>query len=654
MLPSSEDSARAKQTRAHFEARHNTAEVQSLNAEISDIFSELNTLGVDISDFNLDSGEAEELALTPEEKALVRERRKQLLGAWRKYKQRAKLIDSLHAYTEQGREAPSLAGKLAQIAQKKASGDEKDYSAQVLALKKMITKLEAEIEADIDTEYVFHYAYLYKRLKDYKNQARRQGIIETPYVASQKEAVTKALRDGQNIFLHGAFGTGKTDIAILAATEYTSEKIKREKTEIETLLKGLFKKTPELTRENLLKIQKQLATKTEPKFDRYKQAAARYLELLELNPAPLVLSGYKDMESFEMFGQPNLKSEAVTNEVTGETTLMQVTEFDLGAVYRALEQGRVLVIDEMNTIPQRLLSRLNYILEQGRKEGAVVNVQEDNGRTIVSKGIRVIATGNLPDETGHNQIVGRADLDAATLSRFGKKIEHGFLPQSTLGEREDGVVDRHGNELFEALVARVTDSRGYARLSSEAVEDLWKFTAFAATIQQIYGGSSQEKVNIDGHDVRAAEQLKGYSVSWREINAIMNEWVTSSHTERLSGLLYDYIDSIPAPRARETFEQLLEVNIGLPRQTGSYPESTILEYGPKEILDLVYGEPPEAPESESGSGSVGEEITLEEGFDLQVENLELSEIEGQILNLIERETEILRQLESDVEAVCPS
>ena len=658
MSLSLEESARQKQTQAHFEAQKNTGEVQALNAEIGDIFGELSTLGVDISEFDLNPAEAEELELSAAEEALVHQRRKQLLGTWRKYKQRAKLIDSLHAYTEKGRQAPSLTGKLEEIAQKKSGGDEKDYSTQVLALKKMIAKLEAEIESEIDTEYVFHYAYLYKRLKDYKRQARTQGIIETPYVATQKEAVTKALRDGQNIFMHGAFGTGKTDIAILAATEYTAEKVKREKTEIETLLRGLFKKLPKLTRENVSKIQRQLAAKPEGKFERYRQAAGRYLELLDLNPAPLVLSGYKDMESFEMFGQPNLKSEAVTNEVTGEITMMQVTEFDLGAVYQALEQGRVLVIDEMNTIPQRLLSRLNYILEQGRKEGAVVNVQEDNGRTIVSKGIRVIATGNLPDETGRNQIVGRADLDAATLSRFGKKIEHGFLPQSTLGEREDGVVDRHGNELFEVLMARVTDSKGYARLSTEAVEDLWKFTAFAATIQNIYSGQSQEKVNIDGHDVSAAEQLKGYSVSWREINAIMNEWVASSHTERLSGLLYEYIDSIPAPRAKDTFEQLLEVNIGLERQTGSYSESTILEYGPKEILDLVYGEAPEAsavelPDLETAP-QLAPESDAEGGIDLEVENLELSELEGQILNLLERETEVINQMERDVDDLCGS
>ena len=655
MLPTLEESARRKQTQAHFEAQQNTAEVQTLNTEISSLFDELDTLGVDVSDFDLSSAEAEDLALTPEEEALVRERRKQLLSTWRKYKKRARLIDSLHAYTEKGQAAPSLTSKLEDIAARKAGGDSKDYSTQVLALKKMIAKLEAEINTEVDTEYVFHYAYLFKRFKDYKRQARTQGIIETPYVASQKEEVTKALRDGQNIFLHGAFGTGKTDIAILAATEYTREKFTREKKQIEQTLRQLFKKLPDFSAETVHKIKVQLEKKNDPKYARYAQAAARYLELLETDPAPLVLSGYKDMESFEMFGQPNLKSTAVKNEATGETTLMQVTEFDLGTVYQALEQDRVLIIDEMNAIPQRLLSRLNFILEQGRKEGAVVNVQEDNGRSIVSKGIRVIGTGNLPDESGANRIVGRADLDAATLSRFGKKIEHGFLPQSRLGEREDGVTDRHGNELFEVLLARVTDAEGYARLSAEALDDLWKFAAFAATIQAIYTGESSEKVNLDGHDVSAADQLQGYSVSWREINAIMNEWVASSHVERLSGLLYAYIDSIPNGRARETFAQLLEVNIGLPRESGTYPEATILEYGPKEILDAAYGPAPEPTtvELDLAGEPTPREVAVE-GFDLDVDNLQMSEMEGRLVDLIEREEQILAQMEKDLEAVCPA
>ena len=138
----------------------------------------------------------------------------------------------------------------------------------------------------------------------------------------------------------------------------------------------------------------------------------------------------------------------------------------------------------------------------------------------------------------------------------------------------------------------------------------------------------------------------------------MNEWVASSHTERLSGLLYEYIDSIPAPRAKDTFEQLLEVNIGLERQTGSYSESTILEYGPKEILDLVYGEAPEAsavelPDLETAP-QLAPESDAEGGIDLEVENLELSELEGQILNLLERETEVINQMERDVDDLCGS
>ena len=135
----------------------------------------------------------------------------------------------------------------------------------------------------------------------------------------------------------------------------------------------------------------------------------------------LVVSGSKYTALAELYGHQTL---AVDKE-TGST----VSEFFLGPVYRAMEEGRPVIIDEVNAIPHEVLISLNHILT--RQPGDAVNVQQDSGKMVtVKEGFGILMTGNL--NQGQEKYVDRQEMDPAFLSRL-YKIEYDYLPQKTEG-----------------------------------------------------------------------------------------------------------------------------------------------------------------------------------------------------------------------------
>jgi MoxR-like ATPase len=469
----------------------------------------------------------EEITLTDEESKIASARFRNLFVSWKQFKKTEKIKEKLST-------------KLFSLQSiSKEENNPTKYAVEINKIKVLIDQIDTKINQEIDINPELYYAYHLKGLKNYKKQSEN-GLVYTPYVNSQKEEVVQSLKENQNIFIHGPFGSGKTDIAIAAAREYIS----------------LSRREAELK------------------------------EGLELEESePIVLSGYRDIESHEIFGQPKLKVDE-----NGKT----YSEFDFGPVYQAIEKGLPLIIDEINSIPHSTLISLNFILEQAKHPGAIVNVKEDNGRKIISKvGFCVIATGNLPDETGFNNIIGRQEQDAAGLSRFGKKIAHGFLPQSQEADRENGVLSRTGNELYEILVSKIVNDKVYAKLHPQALEDLWKFAAFSSKIQDAYSGNTEDTIDFEGQQISISELIKGFSISWREINTVMKTWLASGCTTNLGNIIHTFVSEIPNKVAKQTLHTILEAIYDLTDNNESYNSDEMIKYGPRDIINIIYGEGPE-------------------------------------------------------------
>jgi MoxR-like ATPase len=546
------------------------------NNEMDNLSNSLKELGFEGLDLENNSRSTPELTI--EEKTVATARFRNMYSSWKIYKKTQNIKENLDVQLF----------NLQNISQKEKNPTK--YAKQIAKLNNALDIIETKINSEINSNPELFYTYHLDKLKNYKKQTEN-GLIYTDYVKSQKSKIVEALKENQNIFIHGPFGSGKTDIAIASAKEYLQ----------------------------LLGVNEE-ATEKEP----------------------IVLSGYRDIESHEIFGQPKLKVDK-----KGKT----YSEFDFGPVYQAVEKGVPLIIDEYNSIPHSTLISLNFILEQGKRPGSVVNVKEDNGRQIISKeGFCVIATGNLPDETGNNNIIGRQDIDAAGLSRFGKKIEHGFLPQSQEALLEDGVLNRTGNELFEILMSKVVDNKIYAKLNPEAIEDLYKFAAFSSLIQDVYSGKSDFTVNFQGQDIEAIELIKGFSISWREINTIMKSWSATGCTAKLGGIISGFINEIPNKVAKEALADILMVKYDFNLENGFYDVDGLVEYGPRDIINKVYGDGPERTQESLAPFLSSKEVKVEaETSEINQGSMEkLSEIE----EFINEHKSTLKEFEEAFEILC--
>lgn len=292
---------------------------------------------------------------------------------------------------------------------------------------------------------------------------------------------------------------------------------------------------------------------------------------------PLIISGRKNLDASELYGHQVLSvSEGVT-----------VTEYFMGPIYQAMEEGRIIILDEMNAIPHDTLISLNHILT--RKPGDTITIQQDSGKIITVKdGYGFIATGNLPNERGSFGYQGRQELDVAFLDRF-SKIEDDYLPQSTLHSRQDALASKEKHELYEAIVASFMDSSGDIVLPPEALDDIWNMCAFVARIQNIYTKKdSNASVSVEGNDIPLSDILERYTISMRGIKKIISAWKAQSFTTPLKTHILEYINEATSPTIREQLPTLLEQAYSF-SDVYSNPE----KIEKNEIVANVYGLPPE-------------------------------------------------------------
>lgn len=138
-----------------------------------------------------------------------------------------------------------------------------------------------------------------------------------------------------------------------------------------------------------------------------KTALAEYICKVGMGKEPELVSGYGDVNSYQLMGKQELREE------NGAT----VSEFMPGPIVRAMEQGRPLILDEINAMPAELLKRLNIIMQL--RPGDTFTIQEDSGREVtVQPGFAIIATAN--EKSKRYKAVD--DLSVEFQNRFGANI----------------------------------------------------------------------------------------------------------------------------------------------------------------------------------------------------------------------------------------
>lgn len=464
------------------------------------------------------------------------------------------------------------------------SGSELEALDEIRQELNQLTKKEEKLLGSSPEAY---FGLHLKELKEYKKNLEQGRIVETPYVKKQIEDVVTHLRANKPVMIHGHLGSGKTELAMHIAKNYMGK---------EALVISGSKNISlaEFYGHQVLAIDKipeeeldGFAKEVEQKYEGWVREHPKADENEKNRAHDRVLQTY--LTQFE-----------------GGT----ISRFFLGPVYRAMAEGRPVIIDEVNAIPHEILISLNHLLT--RQVGETINVQQDSGETVkIKEGFGVIMTGNL--NQGQEKYIDRQDMDPAFLSRL-YKIEYDYLPQKTEGSLKDeaGVE----NELLHLLLSKVMDKNGNLEAPADTVKKLWNLAKSARITQDVFAG---REVNNAYYFKEAGSRstkyfLKEAVLSIRALDNVVAQWQKEGYKKELDYYLWkEFVSQSTVASDRAYLYQLLKDQFGFFAATGweqnpnygsgglvmsfdiKSPENPALKkefWGPREIVEFAYGKAP--------------------------------------------------------------
>ncbi|MBU4367366.1 AAA family ATPase [Patescibacteria group bacterium] len=453
-----------------------------------------------------------------------------------------------------------------------------------------------------------------KELKEYKKDLAKGRIVETPYVKEQAEDIAAHLRANKPVMLYGHLGSGKTELAMHIAKEYIGK---------EALIISGSKHTSlaELYGHQILSVDK--VNKEE--LDGFtKEVERKFEKWVKENP-----KAEKD--------EKNLAHDRILQTYLTQFKSGTISDFFMGPVYRAMAEGRPVIVDEVNAIPHEILISLNHILT--RKVGEQINVQQNTGTQVeVKEGFGVIMTGNL--NQGQEKYIERQDMDPAFLSRL-YKLEYKYLPQKTEGGLEDEAGKE--NELFHLLLAEVMDKNGDIEAPKDSIKKLWNLAKAARVTQDVFAGKEVANAYyFQEAGGRAAKYLLKESVlSIRAIENVLGQWKKEGYKQEIDYYIWkEFVSQSAIASDKAYLYQLLKDRFNFFQSEGweqnpdygsggvvnvfdiKAPENPSAEkkfFGPRETVEFAFGKAPERAKWPEAKGEIKEktEINLEEMEELE-------------------------------------
>lgn len=265
-------------------------------------------------------------------------------------------------------------------------------------------------------------------------------LAQTEYVSDKLDEIVDRLKSGNVVLIHGETGTGKTEIAKLAALK--------------------------LTNKPAIVVRGYQGMRGEEIFGHTELTASELKDALKLVQHVNQLKQDWDKSHPEQTPEDKLKNhELIEKAALGESSVT-ISKFIIGSVYQAALEGRTVVLDEFNYIPPPLLAKLNDILT--KQPGEFITVQENGIAPVqVAEGFSLILTGNI-NTTGTERYQDRFPLGAALLDRIAV-IKYDYLPQATTGlpERHDPAE----KQLYSILLASLIDPKNVDYSDNDQVKD---------------------------------------------------------------------------------------------------------------------------------------------------------------------------------------
>lgn len=276
-----------------------------------------------------------------------------------------------------------------------------------------------------------------------------------------------------------------------------------------------------------------------------KTALAEYISKNLLGVDPEFISAYGDVNSYQIIGKQELTAESGQTEST----------FVPGPIVRAMEQGKPLILDEINAMPPEILKRLNKIMQL--RPGDRFSIQEDSGRVVtVAKGFCIIATANEKSK----RYKGVDSLSAEFKNRFSANTYRVRYPDHAAG------YDEFPRENAQLAMAAIATERG--ELPPEISErEFDNFVRAARLSQQIFAGTNGEEYDRFVDTDRIVDGLPGLEdtvIAPRTMVDILRSVVESRGAVSLPQKCETFLDGVENPNDRKVLYNILKYHNLLP------------------------------------------------------------------------------------------
>ena len=271
-----------------------------------------------------------------------------------------------------------------------------------------------------------------------------------------------------------------------------------------------------------------------------KTALAEHLSRIELGREPELVSGYGDITSAQVIGTHELRADH------GATASV----FTPGPLLRAMTEGRVVILDEVNAMPPEFLKRLNRVLQL--RPGDTLAVQEDAGRHVtIAAGFAIIATAN--EQTPH-RYRGIDRLSAELVNRFGANTYRVHYPDTGRSYTDVPVE----NSLLAVAAAADADGRLPRHLSASAV---LRAARAAFISQQVFagehGGGFGDYVSTE-REIDGRPGLEESVLAPRTLVAILSKVASSGGEIPLDRALTRFVEGIMHREDRRVLALIIE------------------------------------------------------------------------------------------------
>ena len=241
-------------------------------------------------------------------------------------------------------------------------------------------------------------------LRGYRRALLNKKLIETPYVRQNKEKIRNHVYHAEPVFLAGHLGAGKSELAFQVARE-TYTDINPEQGEKEPFYR--ISGDESITRADFFG--RYVLKGSEHDDEAFKEIQKEAREKFEL---------WKKENKEKTVEDQARQWDLILHEVHTRLNRGNTTEFEYGPIHKAMVEGKVVVIDEVNAIPHETLISLNDILSSVRSTPGknTIRVSYNGGELItVKRGFGIIVTGNLNTQSVGHYNVGRQEMDPAFL-----------------------------------------------------------------------------------------------------------------------------------------------------------------------------------------------------------------------------------------------